>query len=109
MRPTAASHNPTRPQSPDARQTAASGAAVTTPVDPSVQRTADSLMFKLTGVPLEQMAKMNGRRVQVAGHIDATTVVDTAREANPRPADGVDAATFVVVSIAGIDGKCPKR
>jgi hypothetical protein len=70
---------------------------------------ADSPSFKLSGIPLERLAKMDGTRVQVAGHIDATTVVDTDRGSNRRPADDLGAATFIATSIDAIDGTCPKR
>jgi hypothetical protein len=103
-----ASHNTSEPHG--APQTAASAPAAAAANKSSLERLADSPSFTLTGIPLERLAKLDGKRVQVAGHIDATTVVDADRGSNSRrPADDLGASTFVATSIDAVDGTCPKR
>ena len=103
------SHNTSVPHAHDAPPAATSGRAVTAPLDAPRERIADSLMFKLTGVPLERLAKLNGRRVQVAGHIDATELIETPSGAVGRSTDVPDAATLVVMAVDAVDGQCQKR
>ena len=72
----------------------------------SNERIADSAMFVLRGLPPDQLAKLNGKHVVVAGQIDAATVVDDSKL---RPAGGLSAPTFIATSIEPADGACPKR
>lgn len=109
MRATPTSHNASEPHAHDAPKAATTGPTVAVPIDSPQERVADTQMFKLAGIPLERLAKMNGRRVQVVGHIDASTVVETDRESNRRLTADLGPATFVVMSIDAVDGMCPKR
>jgi hypothetical protein len=108
MRATPISHDASPPHAHDAPKAATTEPAAVVAIDSPKERIADSQMFKLAGVPLERLAKMNGRLVQVAGHIDASTVVDTDRKSNPRSTDDLGPSTFVAMSIDVVDGTCPK-
>ena len=108
MRSAPAANSVSAPHAHDAGQSAKSE-PVAAPVDSSRERIADRPIFRLAGVPLERLAAMKGRQVQVDGHIDAATVVDTQRDPNNRSSAELGAATFVVATIHAVDGVCPKQ
>lgn len=106
----APSHDPSATHAHDAPQTATSGRVVPASVDVRRERIADSLLFKLTGIPPEQLTKMKGKRVQVTGHVDATELIDAPpTDANRRTTVVPDAATLVVMAVDAVEGACQKR